>query len=229
MSPLITMNIEVHGFAHSPYCIAVESALTALDVPFDRREVPAADRSSVLRLTGGAYYEVPVLVRGGEVVFESGSDTQDVGHYIDDAFGGGRLFPDRLRGVHDLVVRYLENEVEGVTFRIYDPIFVASIEDVAERGMVVRHKERKFGRNCVDEWRENRESLLRDSVRLLRPLEDMLSVKPYLFGDEPVFADFLLRGILGNFLFGNHNGLPSELSRLGGFVRRLESFRFNKE
>src|SRR5690606_5109814 len=94
-----TMNPEVHGFAHSPYCIAVESALEALGVSFDRKEVSAADRSSVLRLTGGAYYEVPVLVHGGKVVFESGPESQDVGHYVDDAFGGGRLFPERLRGV----------------------------------------------------------------------------------------------------------------------------------
>ncbi|WP_193211363.1 glutathione S-transferase family protein [Luteolibacter marinus] len=221
------MNPEVHGFAHSPYCIAVESALEALGVSFDRKEVSAADRSSVLRLTGGAYYEVPVLVHGGKVVFESGPESQDVGHYVDDAFGGGRLFPERLRGVHDLVIRYLENEVEGVTFRIYDPIFVASIQDVAERGMIVRHKERKFGRGCVEDWRKNRESLLRESARLLNPLEDMLSMKSYLFGDTPVFADFLLGGILGNLQFGDHQRLPADLPSLADFLPRLRNFRFS--
>lgn len=221
------MNPEVHGFAHSPFCIAIESALTSLGVPFESREVSAADRSAVLRLTAGAYYEVPVLVNGEDVVFESGAESQDVGHYIDQTFGAGRLFPDRLQGVHDLVIRYLESEVEGVAFRAYDPIFVDSIGDVAERGMLIRHKERKFGRGCVDDWRMNRESIVSESARLLQPMEDMLSVNAYLFGGEPVFADFLLGGILGNFLFGGHHELPGSQPRLAGFLPRLRKFRFS--
>ncbi len=223
------MNVEVHGFAHSPFCIAIETVLGSLEVPFERREVSVADRSSVLRLTGGTCYEVPVLVHGDKVVFESGADSQDIAGYIDGTFASGRLFPDRLRGIQALVIRYLEHEVEAVTFRAYDPFFVDSVEDVAERGMIVRHKERKFGRGCVERWKKERESILLESADLLRPLEDMVSVNPFLLGSEPVFADFLLGGILGNFLFGGHNGLPSGLPRLEGLVRRLESFRFNGE
>lgn len=223
------MNVEVHGFAHSPFCIAIETALGSLEVPFERREVSVADRSSVLRLTGGACYEVPVLVHGERVVFESGGDSQDIARYIDRVFALGRLFPDRLWGVHDLVIRYLENEVEGVTFRAYDPFFIDAVEDVAERGMIVRHKERKFGRGCVDLWSQDRESILQKSAELLRPLEGMVSVNPFLLGDEPVFADFLLGGILGNLLSGGYNELPPHLPRLKGLGRRLKGFRFERE
>lgn len=225
-SVLFAMKLQVHRLAHSPYCIAVELALDSLGTAFERREVSAADRRDVLRLTGGAYYEVPVLVHGDKVIFESGADTQDVARYIDGTFAAGRLFPERLKGVQDLVIRYLEHEVEGVTFRAYDPFHVDSIEDAAERGMVIRHKERKFGRGCVERWKEERESILRESAELLRPCEDMLSVNAYLLGDRPVFADFLLGGILGNFLFGGHNELPPDLARLRDLPPRLEAFRY---
>ena len=219
------MNVEVHGFAHSPFCIAIETVLESLEVPFERREVSVADRSSVLRLTGGACYEVPVLVHRDEVVFESGADSQDVARYIDSTFAMGSLFPERLKGIHDLVVRYLEHEVEGVTFRAYDPFHVDSVENVAERGMIVRHKERRFGRGCVERWKEERKQILCESAELLRPFEEMLSENGYLFGDRPVYADFLLGGILGNLLFGGHNRLPADLGRLAALPQRLQAFR----
>ncbi len=219
------MQLQVHRLAHSPFCLAIEIALDSLGIDFERREVSAADRSELLRLTGGAYYEVPVLEHGDKVVFESGADSQDVARYIDSTFAMGSLFPERLKGVHDLVIRYLEHEVEGVTFRAYDPFHVDSVEDVAERGMIVRHKERRFGRGCVERWKEEREEILRESAELLRPFEEMLSENGYLFGSQPVYADFLLGGILGNLLFGGHNRLPADLGHLAALPQRLQALR----
>jgi hypothetical protein len=40
--------------------------------------VPNADRSELIRLTGGAYYQVPVLADGERLVYEGGPDSQDI-------------------------------------------------------------------------------------------------------------------------------------------------------
>jgi hypothetical protein len=44
-----------------------------------------------------------------------------------------------------IVNRYLENEVENVTFKVCDAALIPAIADVVERALIVRHKERKFG------------------------------------------------------------------------------------
>ena len=68
----------------------------------------------------------------------------------------------------------------------------------------IRHKERKFGRGCLEQWREQRGSLLKQLELLLRPFEDMLANRPFLLDERPRFVDFDLYGILGNAL---HTGL----------------------
>lgn len=220
------MSLLIHGFPHSPFCLAPEAALRALEIPFTSRFVPSWDRSDLLRLTNGQYYEVPVVEHDGRLIFESSPDSQEVAHYIDEEFGGHRLFPDRLQGRHELVIRYLEHEVEDVTFRLFDPFYVESIADVANRGMLIRHKERKFGRGCVERWRQERATLADAAERLLEPLDSMLHPDPFLFGQEPVYADFLLGGILGNITYSGFNALPPRLRRLPAFQERMESFRF---
>lgn len=202
--------VTVLEFAHSPFCIPITQILTAAGVDFTRREVSNADRSEILQLTNGAYYQVPVLIHDDRVVFESGPATQDVAHYVDQHFAGGRLFPERLAGLQGIVIDYLEDNVEGVTFRLVDPYYLDAIESVTERGMIIRHKERKFGRGCVEAWRQNAVPLRAEADRLLDRFELTLRHSPFLFGDSPVYSDFLLFGILGNLTYKGWNQLEPE-------------------
>src|SRR5439155_900073 len=84
---------------HSPFCIPITTVLAALSVAHETREVPNWDRRAILGLTGGAYYQVPVLVHDGRVLFESSDDRQVIPRYIDRTWAGGRLFPAALYGV----------------------------------------------------------------------------------------------------------------------------------
>lgn len=220
---MVPMKPEIYGFAHSPFVIAIETALRSLGVDFTSKQVPNWDRSELLRLTNGASYEVPVLVHNGRVIFESSADSQDIARYVDQTFAEERLFPTHLDGIQTLVIRYLESDVEGVTFRLFDPYHIAAIPDVAERGMIIRHKERKFGRGCIDEWKRNRDNLAAQAEELLQPLDSMLSRQPYLLGNEPVYADFLLAGILGNITFAGFNAIPPKLSRLIDFHKKINA------
>ena len=193
---------------------------------FARVEVPAWDRSELGRLTSGQYYQVPVLVHGEKAVYERGGDSQDIARYVEAQFGRGRLFPAFAEGVQEILVEHIEDKVEDVTFKLVDPAYVDSIADVGARTMVIRHKERKFGRGCVEQWRRDREALRAEADRLLSRFESMLGRSPHLLGEAPVYADFSLYGILGNLTYKGYNQLSPGQPALREWERRMASFRY---
>ncbi len=221
------MKIQLHQFAHSPFCIPIAQALRSLSVPFVCVNIPYTDRSSLIRLTQGEYYQVPVLVHGRKIVYESGPESQDVAQYVDRHFAHGKLFPRSLGGLHTIVIQHLENEVEMATFKLVDPPYIRSISNLVDRTMVIRHKERKFGRGCVDAWWRHRTEIRRLADRVLHPYEERLRQSEFLFGNsQPVYADFLLFGILGNMTYQNYNRLSSRQRALQTWTERMEKFRF---
>ncbi len=220
------MSVSIYQLAHSPFCIPITAALQSCGVPFETHEVPNWDRSEIIRLTNGAYYQVPLLVHDGKAVFETAGDSQDISRYVDVTFAKGKLFPQQLEGLQAIVIDYLENEVEAVTFRLVDPFYIDSITDLVGRTMTVRHKERKFGRGCVEAWRQDAKTLRAAADRLLGRSEAMLQYTPFLFGDTPVYADYLLYGIIGNMTWKGWNKLSEEQPALRAWMARLAEFRF---
>jgi glutathione S-transferase len=216
----------IYQMPHSPFCIPITTALTALAVPFETRDVPNWDRGEIIRLTGGEYYQVPVLVDGDRIVFETAAESQDVARYVDTLYAGGRLFPGSIEGPHRCTIDFLENEVEARGFKLADIHYVPSIADVVARTMTLRHKERRFGRGCVEQWRSQASAIRAELDELLARFEDTLRLRPFLFGDEPVYADFLLFGVIGNFCWKGWNSLHETQRGLRGFIERLRAFRY---
>jgi glutathione S-transferase len=210
---------------HSPFCIPIAQALRAAGVAFESREVPNWDRGELLRLTKGAYYAVPVLQHGKRVIFESGSDTQDIAHFVDRTWFGGRLFPAAIEAAHACVIEFLENEVEARTFKLVDIHWIPTVKDLVHRGMVIRHKERRFGRGCVDAWRRDAKTIRAELDALLVRFETTLAQQPFLFGGTPVYADFLLYGVLGNLLFKGWNKLSARQRAIAAWRTRLEQWK----
>jgi glutathione S-transferase len=91
------MSLTLYDLPHSPYCLPIERILQALHQPFAIEDVPNWDRRKVIELTGGAYYQVPVLVHDGKVIFESSPESDDVARYVDTTPAGGRLPPPCAR------------------------------------------------------------------------------------------------------------------------------------
>lgn len=220
------MSLTLYDLPHSPYCLPIKRILEALKQPFAIEDVPNWDRRKVIELTGGAYYQVPVLVHDGKVIFESGAESNDVARYVDTTFVGGRLFPATLAGLQDILVRHLDDEVEGATFRCCDAFYVDSISDPGARVMVLRHKERKFGRGCVAQWKANIEGLRSGAAEHFARFDAMLRNKPFLLGEQPVYADFLLWGILTNYTWNGWNEIPSDMNSLRAWFERMKSFSF---
>ena len=220
------MSVILYELAHSPFCIPIAQALTACGIEFVRREIPNWDRSELLRLTDGAYYGVPVLQHDEKVIYESSGDSQDIARYVDTTFAHGALFPPALDGLQAIVIDHLENEVESLTFKLADIHYVPGIPDLIARGMTVRHKERKFGRGCIEQWQREAAAIRADADKLLTRFETTLLHSPFLFGDTPTYADFLLFGIIGNFTYRGRNELSAAQPALRKWSAVMRDFRF---
>jgi glutathione S-transferase len=157
-------------------------------------------------------------------VFETDEQSQVVAKYLDDRFGLG-LFPRDQEGVQSILWRHIESEVEGFTFKLND-IHWTEFVPKREHWAYVRHKERRFGRGCLDAWRHDKDHLLAGLARSLLPFEEMLVSRPFLLDDRPLFVDFDLHGMLANFLHTGHYELPAEHLRLQQWHARMSRITF---
>lgn len=218
--------VELIQFPWSPFCIVQRRILEYSGIAFKIINVPNAERSLVWRLTKERYYDVPIIKDGRNVVFETDGDSQVIAKYLDDKFKLG-LFPAGLEGLQSIVWRDIENSVEDLTFRLND-IYWKEMIPARERVAFLRHKERKFGRGCIDQWRSQQKSLVAELSHRLLPYDQMLKEQPFLLGDQPRFVDFDLYGMLGNFLYSGHYRLPAVHLRLNKWYQRVEKIKFEK-
>ena len=217
--------IELIQFPWSPYCIVQRRILEFARAPFKIINIPSQDRSLVWKLTKQRYYGVPIVRDGKTVVFELNDDSQVVAKYLDEEVDLG-LFPPELEGIQSLLWRYIENEIEGATFRLND-IYWQEFVPSAEQLAFLRFKERKFGRGCIEQWRQQQNEWLRRLTQNLVPFEEMTAHHLFLLGDRPRFVDFDLVGMLGNFLYSGHYKLPAAHNHLRDWYRRMAKIERN--
>src|SRR5256714_15657084 len=211
--------IELIQFPWSPFCIVIRRILEFSGAKFKIINIPNGDRSLVWRLTKKRYYGVPIIRDGRSVVFEMDDNSQVIAKYLDSKLKLG-LFPWELDGQQSILWRYVENEVEGVGFRLND-IYWKEFVPASDEVRFLRHKERKFGRGALDQWRSQQKELLKQLADRLVPFEEMLLYRPFLLDSWPRFLDFDLFGMLGNFLYSGHYRLPAAHTRIKDWYRRM--------
>jgi glutathione S-transferase len=204
--------IELIQFPWSPFCIVQRRILEYARVPFKITNVPNGDRSLVWRVTKQRYYQVPVIREGKTVVFEIDENSQVIAKYLDEKLRLG-LFPAVWEGIQDILWRCIESDIEGIGFKLND-IYYQEMVPPSDRLGFLRHKERKFGRGCIDHWRQQQDQMLSELARRLIPFERMLAHRSFLLEDRPYFVDFDLYGMLANFLYSGHYELPSPHTQL---------------
>lgn len=217
--------IELIQFPWSPYCLVQRRILEFAGVPHQVTNIPPGDRSLVWRLSRGRYYAVPLLRDGRTVVFETDEHSQVIAKYLETKLKLG-LFPPQWDGLQRILWRYLENDLEGLTFKLND-IHYREFVPKAEQLAYLRHKERKFGRGCLDQWRAGQRALVAQLTDLLLPLEQMLGTRRFLLDDRPRFVDFDLWGMLANFLYSGHYRIPASRPRLRAWHRRMSLLQLN--
>ena len=211
--------IELIQFPWSPYCLVQRRILEFSGASFKIVNIPPSDRALVWKLTKERYYQVPIISDKGHVVFEMDDNSQVIAKYLDARLQLG-LFPLASEGVQKILWQFIDNDVEGLTFRLNDAHyrnFVPKQEQLA----YLRHKERKFGRGCLAEWYKNRAKLTADLKHKLVAFEQMLGHKHFLLGSRPLFVDFDLWGMLANFLFSGYNRLPAGLPAIKKWYGRM--------
>ena len=218
--------IELVQFPWSPFCIVQRRVLEFAGVRFKTTNIPNGDRSLVWKLTKERYYGVPIIRDGRSVVFEVSEDSQVIAKYLDSKLKLG-LFPPELEGVQSILWRCIENEIEGPCFRLTD-IHWREMVPKSDQLRFVRHKERKFGRGCLDQWRAQEAELLRQLEHHLLPFEEMLMHKPFLLEDRPRFVDFDLYGMLGDFLYTGHYQLPAVHTAINQWHGRMRTIKNSK-
>ncbi|HEY4414757.1 MAG TPA: glutathione S-transferase family protein [Verrucomicrobiae bacterium] len=218
--------IELFQFPWSPFCLPQQRILEFSGAPFKLVAVPPQERSLVWKLTRQQYYGVPIVRDGKKVVFETGEDSQVVAKYLT-ARLKLNLFPAGREGVQSLLWRHIENDVEGATFRLNDIYYRenhrAAKISAADELQYVRFKERKFGRGCIDQWREQKADWLKKLEASLVPFEQMLAHQPFLLGEAPLFVDFDLLGMLDNFLYSGHYQLSKSQPNIRRWHRQLRA------
>jgi len=216
--------IELIQFPWSPFCLVQRRILEFSGAPFKITNLPlTGDRSLIWKISKQRYYGVPIIREGRSVVFEVAEDSQVIAKYLDAELELG-LFPAELRGVQDLLWRYIENDIEGVGFKLNDVYFKEFVVK-ADQVSFIRHKERKFGRDCLEQWRAQQKDLLKKLEANLIPFEQMLLHRPFLLGDQPRFVDFDLFGMLENFLYSGHYQLPKRHKQIQQWHQLMTSVK----
>ena len=216
--------IELIQFPWSPFCIVQRRILEFSGTKFKLTNIPNGDRSLVWRLTRQRYYGVPILRDGKSTVFEVSEDSQVIAKYIDSKLRLG-LFPWEFEGVQSILWRHIENDIEGICFKLND-IYWQEMVPSGDRLRFLRHKERKFGRGCIDQWKREQKALLAQLEQRLVPFEEMLMYKIFLLDQRPRFVDFDLYGMLANFLYSGHYRLPRKHTCLKVWYRRMAGIQF---
>lgn len=220
--------LRLYQYPYSPFCIPIELALRHSDIPYDVVNLHACDPTPVIQLTKGEYYQVPVIedLFSHDIIYDKSPSGDDVPKYIDNLAPLMRLFPSEVEGLHRIFLHYIENECESHGFKVCDAYWEKWIKNDIERGLLRRHKERKFGVGCLDEWHRNVNQLIENFHRAIQPFERVLANSPFLTGERPVYADYALCGVIGNFLYPGVTALPENCLMIEAWYTKMRAGNF---
>ena len=171
----------------SPHCWKAVMALEHKGL--DYRTVPTAF-TAIPGIEGSAYRTVPVLRDGDTVV----SDSFAIAQYLE------RRYPDRpsLFGGPggEAMARFVERWCQMVVQAQMVTLVVKDIHDIlaAEDQAYFRtSRESRFGK-ALEDVPVGREDRLPAFRAALEPLRSMLTFQPFIGGDAPLFADYIVFG-----------------------------------
>jgi glutathione S-transferase len=199
--------IKLIQFPWSPFCVTIRRILERNRIPHRIQNIPSQVRDTIIHATKGRSYSVPCVIDGKTAVADFTDFGQEVALYIDRKHKLA-LFPREKEGIQAILARYIENDLESVGFKVDDSYVIPSLP-LVERVMLTRFKERKFGKGCIQQWTKDRAKLNRQFAELLAPIDNMLASSQFLIAARPLFVDYDLYGILGNYLYCGKTKLPS--------------------
>ena len=171
----------------SPYCWRTRFALAHKGLDFDTVPVRFADKQAI---AFSGQERVPVIRDGDRAV----ADSWAIACYLDDAYPDlPRLFANaRERAMARFVNSWSDLQVNPafillVVRDVYDNI------DERDREYFLETREKRFG-TTLDALHAARDERLPGARAALAPVRAVLADQPYIAGDEPGYADYVLMG-----------------------------------
>jgi glutathione S-transferase len=171
----------------SPYCWRTKLALAHKGIAVDTIPWRFTDKD-VIAMSGQG--KVPVLVDGDKVV----SDSWTIAQYLEDAY------PDRpslFGGAEALrVTRFINSWADAVVNAGLAPLLVTDIYahlHEKDRLYFRESREKRFGMP-LEKVSADRDTRVVGFRQSLEPARSILTAQPYLAGDRPLYADFILFG-----------------------------------
>ena len=173
---------------YSPFCWRTRMALKHKGLPFESVPWHFTD-TDVLAPSGGG--RVPVIVDGDKWIKES----WDIAEYLD------ATYPDRPVLLADAAARarakFVESWCVSTLFPTLRPLAVPHVfEIIAEKDRAYFKESRERMLGPMDQWSTDPEGELKAFNAALAPVEAAVAQAPFLAGETPDYADYILFGTL---------------------------------
>lgn len=170
----------------SPFCWRSKMALLHKGLAFDTHPVHFTDKEE---LTFSGQGKVPILVDGDSVVV----DSWDIADYLETQYPDRpTLFPGGGRAQTWFFKHWCEQQIQPLILRIVLPELFKRIAE-KDRSYFRSSRETRFG--CtLEEAAVPLDTGVHDLQSRLKPAQETLKRYPWLSGDEPGFADYILFG-----------------------------------
>lgn len=178
-----------HSRPFSPHCWKIVMALHHKGLAFEERPLPF---TAIATIEQGVSKTVPILRDGEHLV----SDSFRIALYLEEAypdspslFGG-----EGGKAAARLVEGYAQHVVHTAITRIalFD---IYSMLDPTDQAYFRASREQRLGKT-LEEIAADRDTAIAALPAQLQPLRHMLAFQPFVGGEAPLFADYILFGAL---------------------------------
>ena len=172
----------------SPYCWRVKMALAHKGLAWDEIPVHFTEKDRLPDPNAGT---VPVLVDNGTVVGDSWKITE----YLDERYPEKPLFTCAEARSEALLIKFwVERTVQPFITRMGVGDFLSMLHE-KDKAYFRQTREKRFGMP-IEQYMQTRDQA-RDGFRdALEPLRAMLAEQPYVAGNSPGYADYIIFGAL---------------------------------
>lgn len=175
------------GRRMSPFCWRTKYALAHKGLAF---EAVATRFTEIPTICGGGQKTVPVIEDAGRTI----ADSWKIAEYLEEAYPEG---PSLFGGPGGRALsRFMQNWTGATVHMGLFPMVVKDIHDhidPADQPYFRENREKRLGKT-LEEAQAGRDGKVEPFVRSLLPLRLTLKEQPFLGGDEPLYADYIVFG-----------------------------------
>lgn len=173
----------------SPFCWRARMALAHKGLDFEARPIRFTE---IKGIADGRQSRVPVIEDGPYTV----ADSWSIAEYLESAYPERPSLFGAAGGRH--LARFVKHWVDASLHRAIITLVIKDIHDrvaAEDKDYFRTSREERFGRT-LEEVQAGREEGLAALWRVLTPLRLLLQEQPFVAGDAPLFADYIVFGAL---------------------------------